>query len=342
MKALLKDQPKKGANLADVKIPKIGDDHLLLQVKAASICGTDIHIYKWSEFASTRFSLPFTFGHEFSGEVVEIGKNVKNFKIGDRVAGEPHIPCQYCLQCTTGYQHVCKDMQIFGLDTDGAFAEYTVLPAVCAWKIDQSISYDIGAMMEPFGIAVHAISKTITLGKKVIVFGCGPIGIFAQITARLAGAEFVIGVDISEKRLALSKEMGADYVYNSKKVNIVEKVESLTKGLGIDIAVELTGNNTVANQAAQTLRRGGELILVGLFDAPVELDVVNNIIYKEANVYGVTGRIMWDSWWTTQNILTSGKIDISPLITHNLRLDQYEEAFKIAEKATAGKILFSI
>ncbi|MGQ9510233.1 MAG: zinc-binding dehydrogenase, partial [Thermodesulfobacteriota bacterium] len=307
MKALIKDRPVRGATLTDIPLPSVGEHDLLVRVKFAAICGTDIHIYQWNEYASSRIKLPLLFGHEYSAEVVEVGKNIKNFRPGDRVAAETHVPCGHCFQCTTGLQHICKDMKILGVDMDGAFSEYTILPAVCAWKLDSAISYEIGATMEPFGIAVHALSKTKPAGKKVIVFGCGPIGIYAQMVAKLSGAEYVIGVDITKERLDLAKKMGTDIVLNAKEVDVVEEVNKITKGFGTDIVVELTGNKNVLNDATKTLRRGGDIVLVGLFSGPVEWDVVNNVIYKEANVYGVTGRIMWDSWWTAQSIILSGK-----------------------------------
>jgi threonine 3-dehydrogenase len=341
MKALVKAQPARGAELQDRAVPEIGENDLLVKVKAAAICGTDIHIYHWGEFAASRMKLPLVFGHEFSGEVVEVGKNAGHFKAGDRIAGETHIPCENCYQCATGLQHICKEMKIFGVHTDGAFAEYAVLPAVCAWRMSPETTYEIGATMEPFGIGVHALAKTKPLGKKVIVFGCGPIGIYAQVVARLGGAEYVVGVDVSAPRVELAKKMGADVVYNAKEVDVVEEVMTLTHGAGMDIVVELTGSKEAADQATRTLTRGGDFVLVGLFDGPVQLDLVNNIIYKEANCYGVTGRVMWDTWWTAQGILDSGKVDISPVTTHYFALEDYEKALQLAESASAGKIVFT-
>jgi len=342
VKALIKDTPARGGTFTDRLTPKIGEDDLLVKVHAAAICGTDIHIYHWNEYASSRIRLPLLFGHEYSAEVVDVGKNVTNFRIGDRVAAETHVPCGHCYQCTTGLQHVCKDMKILGVHMDGAFSEFAVLPAVCAWKLDPAISYEIGATMEPFGIGVHAISKTKPAGKKVIVFGCGPIGIYAQMVAKFSGAEYVIGVDVSKERLDLAKRMGTDIVLDAKTVNVVDEVDKITKGFGIDIVVELTGNKAVVNDATKTLRRGGDVVLVGLYSGSVEWDLVNNVIYKEANVYGVTGRIMWDSWWTAQGILLSGKIDTSPVITHYFELKEFDKALQLAESASTGKIVFNI
>ncbi len=340
MKALIKDKPLRGATFKELPTPQIGDHDLLVRVQAAAICGTDIHIYQWSEYAASRIKLPLLFGHEYAAEVVEVGRNVTNFKKGDRVAAETHVPCGHCYQCHTGLQHICKDMKILGVHMNGAFAEYSILPAVCAWKLDPAIPYEIGATMEPFGIGVHAMSKTKPAGKKVIVFGCGPIGIYAQMVAKLSGAEYVIGVDITKERLDLAKKMGTDIVLNNKEIDVVAEVDRITKGFGMDVVVELTGNKAVLNDATRTLRRGGDIVLVGLFPGSVEWDVVNNVIYKEANVYGVTGRIMWDTWWTAQSIILSGKMDLSPVITHRFDLKDYERAFQSAESASTGKILF--
>jgi threonine 3-dehydrogenase len=342
MKALIKDKPVRGATFTDLPIPKIGDDDLLVRVQAAAICGTDIHIYQWNEYAASRIKLPLLFGHEYAAEVLEVGKNVTNFKKGDRVAAETHVPCGHCYQCHTGLQHICKDMKILGVHMNGAFAEYSILPAVCAWRLDPAISYEIGATMEPFGIGVHAMSKTKPAGKKVIVFGCGPIGIYAQMVAKLSGAEYVIGVDITKERLDLAKKMGTDIVLNNKEIDVAAEVDRITKGFGMDIVVELTGNKAVLNNATKTVRRGGDIVLVGLFPGSVEWDVVNNVIYKEANVYGVTGRIMWDTWWTAQSIILSGKMDVRPVITHYFDLGDFDQAFQLAESAKTGKIVFRI
>lgn len=340
MRALLKDQPVRGAAFTDLPVPQIGDDELLVRVQAAAICGTDIHIYQWSDYAASRMKLPLLFGHEYSAEVEGVGKNVPNFKPGDRVAAETHVPCGHCYQCTTGLQHICREMKILGVHMPGAFSEYAVLPAVCAWKLDPAISDDIGATMEPFGIGVHAMSKTQPAGKKVIVFGCGPIGIYTQMVAKSSGAECVVGVDITKERLDLAEKMGTDVVLNARDGNLLQEVNNITKGFGMDIVVELTGNKAVVNDAASTLRRGGEFVLVGLFDGPVQIDLVNNIIYKEANVYGVTGRIMWDTWWTAQAMILSGKLDLNRVITHHFALNDFAKAFQLAESAKTGKIVF--
>ena len=342
MKALVKDKSERGAHIREVETPAIGDNDLLVSVKAAAICGTDIHIYQWNEFASSRIQIPLVFGHEYAGEVAQVGKNVRNFKEGDRVAAETHVPCGHCYQCTTGLQHICQEMKILGVHVDGAFADYTILPEVCAWKLDPSISYKIGAIMEPFGIGVHALSKTQPAGKKVAVFGSGPIGIYAQVVAKMSGAESVIAVDIKTERLELAGKMGADVTINASEKDVVQEINGITNGMGVDIAVELSGSPVAVKNAGKVLRRGGDLVFVGLFSGPVELDITNDIIYKEANVYGITGRIMWDTWWSAQSMLLSGKLNLDPVVTHEFGLENFDTALELAESGKAGKIVFNI
>lgn len=342
MKALIKDSPERGATLTEIPVPRPGQNDLLVRVKAAAICGTDIHIFRWNAYASSRIRLPLLFGHEYAGEVVEVGRSVTAFQVGDRVAAETHVPCGHCYQCTTGLQHICKDMKILGVHLDGAFSEYALLPSVCAWKLDPSIPDDIGATMEPFGIGVHALSKTRPAGRTVVVFGCGPIGIYAQMVARMSGARRVIGVDLARERLELAGRMGTDYLLDAANTDPAREVDRITAGAGADIVVELTGNAAAAVAAARCLRRGGDLVLVGLYSEPVALDLTNDVIYKEANVYGVTGRIMWDSWWSAQEMLVGGKLDLAPVITHRFPLEEYARAFELAESGSTGKIIFNL
>jgi threonine 3-dehydrogenase len=196
--------------------------------------------------------------------------------------------------------------------------------------------------MEPFGIGVHALAKTQPAGKKVVVFGCGPIGIYAQMVAKQSGAEFVVGVDIKAERLALAKQMGTDVVLNAKETDVVQEVEQITKGFGADIVVELTGSQAAVSCATKVLRRGGDMVFVGLFSGPVEVDLTADIIYKEANVFGITGRIMWDTWWSAQSMLLSGKMNTAPVVTHEFALEDFDKALQLAESGTTGKIVFNM
>ena len=342
MRALMKEKPEVGAVLKEIDPPKIGEKDLLVRVKSAAICGTDVHIYEWTKFAQERIKPPMVFGHEFAAEVVEVGSQVEAFKVGDRVAADTHVPCGHCFQCTTGLQHVCRDMKILGVHTEGVFSDYALLPASCAWKMDDSLSWDTGATMEPFGIPVHALAKIKVAGKRVGVFGCGPIGIYAQVIARYSGAGMVIGVEKREERIELARKMGTEHLLNFDKCDVVAEMNNLTKGYGLDVLVELAGAPEALNVGLKALRRGGEVALVGLFSDVVPVDLVEGMIYKEATVYGITGRVMWDTWWTAEGILTSGRVDISPVITHHFPIEEYEKGFELAGEGKCGKVVFTL
>lgn len=342
MKALIKETPQKGAAIKKVDVPAIRESEVLVKINRAAICGTDIHIYFWTAFAQERLKLPMVFGHEFCGEVVEVGRNVKRVKKGDIVAAETHIPCEVCFQCNTGLMHICKDMKIIGVHTTGAFSEYTALPEICAWRVLPTTSPDVGAIYEPFGIGVHSLARHKVAGKRVLVTGAGPIGLFAIAVAKLSGAMKIFSTDVSDDRLKMATCMGADVVFNPKKVDVIKEIMKGTDGFGIDIFVELSGNGEACQMGFKALRRGGAVSLVGLFNNTVALDLVNDIIYKEATVYGITGRTMFGSWAEASDILNSGKIDISPVITHHFPMEQFDQAFEIAASGTAGKIIFDI
>ena len=342
MKALVKEKPEKGAVLKQVDVPGVRDNEVLVKVKKAAICGTDIHIFFWGAYAQQRLKLPMIFGHEFCGEVVEVGKNTKRLKKGDLVAVETHIPCETCFQCNTGLMHVCRDMKIIGVHSTGTFSEYAAIPEICAWKLSPTTSPDVGAVYEPFGIGVHSLARHKVAGKRVLITGAGPIGLFALAVAKMSGAMKIFSSDVSEDRLRLATQMGADMVLNPQKVDVVKEIMKATDDFGIDIFVELSGNGEACRTGLKALRRGGSVSLVGLFNNEVQLDLVNDVIYKEATVYGITGRTMFSTWTEAADILNSGKIDISPVITHHFPLEEFEKAHEIARSGKCGKILFDI
>jgi threonine 3-dehydrogenase len=342
MKALIKETPQKGALITEVDVPAIRDHEVLVKIKRAAICGTDIHIYFWTAFAQERLKLPMIFGHEFCGEVVEVGRTVKRVQPGDLVAAETHIPCEVCFQCNTGLMHICKEMKIIGVHTAGAFSEYAVLPEICAWRLSPKTSPDVGAVYEPFGIGVHSLTRHKVAGKRVLIAGAGPIGLFAVAVAKLSGAMKIFSTDVSDDRLKMATRVGADVVLNPKKADVVKEVMQATDGFGVDIFVELSGNGDACQTGLKALRRGGAVSLVGLFNGPVSLDLVNDVIYKEATVYGITGRTMFGSWAEASDILDSGKIDITPVITHHFPMEQFDRAFETAASGTAGKIIFDV
>lgn len=343
MKAVMKTERAKGIVIKDVAIPKIKDNEVLVKVKAAGICGTDIHLYHWNQWCeNVNAKNPMIIGHEYCGEVVEVGTAVKSLKVGDLVAAEPHIPCGVCYQCMTGNQHVCQDMKIIGVHDDGAFAEYTVLPEVCAWKLDKNTDPAIGALYEPFGIAVHGLMADQVGGMPVVILGCGPLGCFATGVAKAFGASKVFAVDIKPSRLEWAKQMGADYTINPAVDNLEEIVISETGGMGAGAVIELSASEAALQSGLKVLRKSGWVSLVGLHSKNVSMDLVNGVIYKEAKLYGITGRHMYKTWYAADELIKAGMVKVENIITHRFPLEKIEEAIQLAESGNAGKIIIDI
>lgn len=341
MRAVVKTEPKPGLEFLELDVPQPGPRDLLIRVKAAAICGTDHHISEWTPWAQARCSLPMVLGHEYSGEVVEVGSAVTNFKPGDRIACETHIPCGHCFQCNTGKQHACENMVIVGVHTDGAFADYHKLPDVCAWKLSSDTSYELGAVMEPMGVGVHGVEAAGELaGNTVAVFGAGPIGIYGIAAAYAGGARQIFAIDISPSRLELATQVIPGIVcINAKEADPVQTILDATGGRGVDVVLEYTGSAVATQQSFKTLRRGGRLVLVGLTSDSVTLDTTADIVYKEATVRGVTGRMMWDTWYKMESLMATGKFDPMKVITHRFPLSDYQEALDAARSGVGGKVL---
>ncbi|MBC7234237.1 MAG: L-threonine 3-dehydrogenase [Chloroflexi bacterium] len=340
MKALYKARPAPGAELRQVDIPKIGPTDMLVRVQSAAICGTDNHIYDWTPWAQARVKPPMIFGHEFAGEVVEVGSEVRGFAVGDMVAAETHIPDLQCMQCRTGRQHTCENMTIIGVHTDGAFAEYAVLPQACAWKLPPETDPDLGAILEPIGVAANGLFKDRIGGLSVAIIGCGPIGLFGAQMALACGARQLFVTDINEYRLDMARSIVPEAVaLNPSKEDVEGIVREATEGRGLDVVIELSGHPAGIAQAFNLLAKGGRISLVGLPSQPVTLELTNAIIYREAVVYGSTGRIMWDTWYTVDALLKANKFDPTQVITHRFPLEQYDEALQLTRSANAGKVI---
>lgn len=340
MKALIKQQPQAGAvYTTDAPIPTIAPNEVLVKIHAAAICGTDMHIYHWTEYARQRMKLPMVFGHEFAGEIVEVGANVSGYAVGDRVAGETHIPCNRCFQCRTGNQHICENMQIIGVHTAGAFAEYIAVNQDCLWKLNDGIDYETGALLEPMGVGVHGVLSGEVNGKNVVIIGCGPIGLFAIATAKACGANQVFALDLVDRKLAVAREVGADFVVNSGSQDPVDIVMRETNGQGADVVIDYTGSGPAVQSGFRMLQRGGRFTFVGLFNKPLSLDVNDNIIYKEARINGVTGRLMYKTWYDCERLLLSGKVDAKRIIGKRFAMADFEQAFAAIAAGEPGKIL---
>jgi threonine 3-dehydrogenase len=341
MKAALKVEAAPGATVALVDIPTIGSRDVLVQVKAASICGTDMHIYEWDAWAQSRVRIPRIFGHEFAGEVVEVGDEVVELVPGDFVAAETHITCGRCYQCRTGQAHVCRNVQILGVDRDGAFAEYIAIPESVAWKTGKEIDHSVASIQEPFGNAVHATFEGEIAQRTVAVYGCGPIGLWAVGLARVAGATTIFAIEPNHKRLDLAITMGATYALNPREVDPVQQILDITGGLGVDVVLEMSGHPGAVRQSFKSLRNGGRVSLLGLPSSMIELDLANDIIFKGATVLGISGRRIFDTWYRTRRILESGELDLKQVITHTLPFDRIHEAMEIMKSGDCGKIVMT-
>jgi threonine 3-dehydrogenase len=344
MSALRKTARGPGAELQEIPIPRPGEGEVLVRVHSASICGTDQHIYEWNEWAESRVPrVPMTFGHELAGTVEEVGPEVHHVRPGAFVAAETHIACGICSTCRTGRAHICQNLRILGVDTDGAFAEYVVIPAQNAWVVGDTVRPDVASIMEPFGNAVHATFGTEggedLLTNPVAVIGCGPIGLFAVGIARALGAWKVIAIEPNDDRLELASKMGADVLVDPKAEDPVEVVLRETDGTGAEVVLEMSGNARAIDQGTRMLARGGRMSLLGLPDRPVTLDLNDQVIFKEARLLGVTGREMFRTWQQTTTLLSTGRVDVTPVITDRFTLDRFEEAFETMASGHAAKII---
>jgi len=340
MKALVKTSEAPGFEYTDVDMPTTGPKDVLIKVKATAICGSDIHAFHSSPGIMHLMKLPVILGHETCGEVVEVGECVTNLKKGALVSVEPHIFCGVCYYCQTGAALNCQNMGLFGLSADGAFAEYTRVPESVCWKHPEGTSYELGAIHEPLGVAVHGVLAGEINGKSVAVFGCGPIGLFAVGASKVFGATRVFALEVAPKRLAMARQLFPDVMLiNPKEQDAVKTIMEATDGLGVDVAIELSGNAEATKQTFKVLKREGRVSLVGVSSGPIELEVHKDIVLKEARVFGIFGRVVWQTWWQVRALLDTGKFDPLPIITHRFPLAEFEKAFELAASGEAGKIL---
>jgi threonine 3-dehydrogenase len=340
MIAVVKQKKEAGAKLEEVKIPTLGPEDVLVKVKATALCGTDLHIYEWSTWAqNSGIEPPRIMGHEFSGEIVEVGSAVVDLNPGDYVAGETHIPCGKCYQCKNGQQHICGDLKLFSIHTDGCFGEYTKIPAICARKIPTSISPEIGAVLEPLGTALRSCLEVKVTGRNIAVIGCGPIGLFAVASSRAMGAATIIATDTVNERLQLSKEVGADLSLNPTKKDMADEILKMTEGVGVDAFIDASGSVEAIKQGFKSLRKGGEVALIGLPSEPISLNLGPDIIFKEAKVIGIHGRKMFKTWTKMENMLDKGLLNIDPIISHTKPLYEFEEAFELIKTGKGCKVI---
>ncbi|MDN3511295.1 MAG: L-threonine 3-dehydrogenase [Candidatus Jettenia sp.] len=342
MKAIVKTKRTRGMEFREVPAPKVGLKDVLIKVKVASICGTDVHIFDWTRWAQHRFLPPRIIGHEFVGDVIKIGGDVTQVKIGDRVSAESHLTCGYCYQCNNGYSEVCKNFKLLGVDHDGTFAEFLVLPEHVLWKNDSHIPDEWATIQEPFGNAVDTVLAEDVSAKTVLILGAGPIGLFATGIAKACSASLIIISDPNDYRLAIGKKMGAHSIINPRKQDVVQTVLEATRDSGIDVVLEFSGNNQALNQGLKAITPGGRISILGIYERRVNIDLNKDVIFKKIRIYGITGRKIFSTWYKTSRFLSSGLVDPSPVITHQFSLKDYEKGMKLMKDGRCGKVILKM
>ncbi|WP_330926728.1 L-threonine 3-dehydrogenase [Candidatus Sororendozoicomonas aggregata] len=339
MKTLAKLKPEPGIWLAERPMPEVGYNDLLIKIRKTAICGTDIHIFNWDDWSQKTIPVGMHVGHEFVGEIVELGKGVQGFKLGQRVSGEGHITCGHCRNCRAGRRHLCNFTVGVGVDRDGAFAEYLSIPAVNAFPIPDDISDDLASIFDPFGNAVHTALSFDLVGEDVLITGAGPIGIMAAAICKHVGARHVVITDINEYRLDLARKTGATAAINVAKESLNEVMKRLGMVEGFDIGLEMSGNGRAFQQMLENLNHGGKLALLGIPASDITIDW-NQVIFKGLVIKGIYGREMFETWYKMTSMLQSG-LDISPVITHRMHVDKFHNAFEIMRSGQSGKVILN-
>ncbi len=347
MKAVVKRRRAPGGEIATVPDPVPRAGEVLVRVRASSVCGTDVHIWQWNRWAESRLRrLPLVVGHELSGEVVRVGDGVRGLAPGDHVSAETHIVDGTCYQCRTGKMHICENVEVLGVDRDGVFAEYAVLPALNAWKNDPALDPAIASVQEPLGNAVHALlpedSVEDLAGKQVLVTGCGPIGLLAIAAARTFGAERIVATEVNPLRLDLARAMGVDRVFNplEEREGLAGRIREELSGRGADVALEMSGRPESLALAFEALTPGGRVSLLGLFDRSASLDVDSAIVFRAARVHGIFGRRMFETWYQVKSLLArpAFREKVLAIITHRLPIPEIARAMELIESQQAAKV----
>ncbi len=339
MNALVKSKSEPGLWLEDVPIPAVGLNDVLIKVKRTGICGTDLHIYHWDAWAQKTVPVPLTIGHEFVGEIVEVGANVTDFFPGEIVSGEGHVVCGRCRNCLAGRRHLCKDTSGVGVNRPGAFAEYIALPMSNVWHHRPGIDLDVAAIFDPFGNAVHTALSFPILGEDVLITGAGPIGIMAAAVARHAGARFVVVTDVNEYRLELARKMGATVALNVAHGSLDEVQDQLGMQEGFDVGLEMSGSPAALQSMIGSLCHGGKIAMLGIPSGPIDVDW-NKVVFNMLTLKGIYGREMYETWYKMSVMLQSG-LDITPVITHRFPVADWQEGFDVMSTGQSGKVILN-
>ena len=338
MNALLKKEASRGLSLEQVPIPEVGINDVKVRILKTAICGTDLHIYNWDEWAQKTIPIPMVVGHEFVGEIVEVGKNVNDFTPGEIVSGEGHIVCGRCRNCMAGRRHLCAATSGIGVDRSGAFAEYLVLPMSNVWEHRPNIDLDIASMFDPLGNAVHTALQFDLLSEDVLITGAGPIGIMAAAVARHVGARHVVITDINPYRLALAKKMGATRAVDVSKEDLQEVMNELGMSEGFDVGLEMSGVPVALRDMLNKMNHGGKVAMLGIPPQDVAIDW-NQVIFKGLIIKGIYGREMFETWYKMASLLQSG-LDLSPIISHRFSVDDFQKGFDTMGSGQSGKVIF--
>jgi threonine 3-dehydrogenase len=339
MKALVKSKADRGLWLEDVPEPKIGSNDVLIRVDRTGICGTDLHIYKWDDWARKTIPVPMVVGHEFVGEIEEVGKNVKDFFPGQVVSGEGHVVCGHCRNCLAGRRHLCADTKGVGVNRPGAFAEYLSLPMTNVWVHSSDIDRDVASIFDPFGNAVHTALSFDVLGEDVLITGAGPIGIMAAAVVRHAGARFVVITDTNEYRLELARKMGVTLAVNPLKETLAEVQKKLGMKEGFDVGLEMSGSPAAFRDMIDNMCHGGKIAMLGIPSEAIAIDW-NKVVFNMLTIKGIYGREMYETWYKMTVMLQSG-LDIRPVITHRFSFQDYEKGFAAMLSGQSGKVILN-
>jgi threonine 3-dehydrogenase len=339
MKALVKSQATRGLWLQDVPEPVVGINDVLIKVHKTGICGTDLHIYKWDEWAQKTIPVPMVVGHEFVGHVVDVGSNVADFKPGDLVSAEGHVVCGRCRNCFAGRRHLCKDTSGIGVNRTGAFAEFISVPMTNVWKHRKDIDQEVASIFDPFGNAVHTALAFEILGEDVLITGAGPIGIMAVAIARHAGARHVVITDVNDYRLDLAKRMGATVALNVTKGTLDQVKQDLRMKEGFDVGLEMSGNGNAFRDMISHMCHGGRIAMLGIPAQPIAIDWTT-VVFNMLTIHGIYGREMYETWYQMSVMLESG-LDIKPVITHRYHYTEFEQGFAAMEAGNCGKVILN-
>jgi threonine 3-dehydrogenase len=342
MQAVVKTEAGAGMTLTEQPVPKPGAREVLIRVQATSICGTDVHIFNWDPWSEGRIRPPVIVGHEFAGEIVEVGSAVHDDEpqVGDFVSAESHIVCGVCQQCRLGKAHVCQNTRIIGVDVDGCYAEYVAIPVDNAWKNPPDMPLPVASLQENFGNAVHTVTSADVRGKTVLITGCGPAGLMSIPVARAFGAEVVVVTDLSPYRLDLARQVGADLALNPREDDVEALAQDAVLNKGFDVLFEMSGAPPALKQGFGLLKPGADAALLGLMPNMLhDFDLNNQVIMKGITVHGIAGRRLWETWYQMRALLASGAVDLEPLITHEFPLSRWEDAIQTMASGESGKII---